>query len=782
MDAEHMTTAAVLRSLALRPGGLVAGRFRLIELIGEGGMGQVWAAEQQPLQRKVALKLLNVEASSRPDALARFELEARALSRLDDPHVVRVLDFGHDEQAGFFLATEFLQGHTLEALLTRHEKLSPEHIVHIMSDVLLGLEAAHAAGIVHRDLKPANIMLVERAGSPPVAKLLDFGIAKVFEQGGPVHLTEAGAVFGTPQYISPEQALCRPVDLRADLYACGVILFRALMGRLPFHGDEPGTLAMKHVTEPIPALPAEDVPPALAAIVRRAMSKDPRARDESARAMKTALLDAVSADPPSPLPLPPGATPMPSPPLVRTSLRLERAPVVRAILAVRFSSGLDSADGAATLRLAASGLPARPTAPTLRISVAIASSGAAGLARSVVEAFGGMAARISEDGLSAELVSPTDALLCAAAIQDRLVARGRSPAQVAVDAGEIQPGEELRGAAVDRAEALCRRAHGGEVLFTHAVYLSMARSEINCEKAADAQVGQPVYRLGPVGLVRRPELPFGGGTLDRARARSVDRALRRGGRAVVATVLFVSDTLGRVLGRAGRHVLAGMSARPIPAALLLLLLGAATALALRTTAHDPAVEVQKAMAEGRLELARALAERWTRDLPASGDAHAWLARVLAARGEVQPAATELQLALDRDPALAEFPEVVRVVAAALAGRASRTAQALALLHPTPAMMQVLHEAALGEDDVAAFTSIDTLRELGGSSQLFPELAARLEPVTDCAAARRAIERLAVLGEAGTLPLLQRVREGIGTQDGCELRKPVTRALKNLGAQ
>jgi hypothetical protein len=220
----------------------------------------------------------------------------------------------------------------------------------------------------------------------------------------------------------------------------------------------------------------------------------------------------------------------------------------------------------------------------------------------------------------------------------------------------------------------------------------------------------------------------------------------------------------------------------VPAALIMLLLAGVFALALRTTTHDPAVDVQKAMSDGRLELARALAERWTRDLPEDGLAHAWLARVLAARGEVQAAATELQVALDRRPDLAERPEIVRVVATALNGRSARTAQALALLHPTQAMNQVLHEAALGEDDAAAYTAIETLRELGTSGQLLAAYGAKLDPISDCASARRAIERLTVLGEAASVPLLERVGSEVEEQDPCSLRKPTARALKALGAK
>ncbi len=203
-------------------GTVVGERYRIVSRIGVGGMGAVYRAEHTMMRRDLAIKVLLPELSGKEEFARRFEREAESASRLAHPNIITVTDFGRTAEGSLFLAMEFLAGTSLSAAIAGGP-MTLERALAIERQILRGLDHAHAAGVVHRDLKPENIMLVERDGQRDVVKILDFGIAKVTEpQSGGQALTQAGVIFGTPEYLSPEQALGEAVDARADIYAAGV--------------------------------------------------------------------------------------------------------------------------------------------------------------------------------------------------------------------------------------------------------------------------------------------------------------------------------------------------------------------------------------------------------------------------------------------------------------------------------------------------------------------------------------------------------------------------------
>jgi hypothetical protein len=269
---------------------VVADRYVLERSVGNGGMGEVFVATDRTLGRQVALKQLSPTLVEDADARARFFREARLLDRISDPNVVAIFDVGEEEDRPF-LVMEFIQGTTVAHELETLGRLPTDRVSAIGAGIAGGLAAAHAKGVVHRDVKPSNIFLT---GSDQ-PKVGDFGIARL--ERGDKTLTLDGAAFGSPAYIAPEQAMGRPVDARADLYALGCVLYHLLAGRLPFEGDEPLALTYQHVhSEPV-RLDALDagVPPALASLVANLMEKDPADRPRSAEAVRRALEGAHDA-------------------------------------------------------------------------------------------------------------------------------------------------------------------------------------------------------------------------------------------------------------------------------------------------------------------------------------------------------------------------------------------------------------------------------------------------------------------------------------------------------
>ena len=275
----------------------VIGQYVIRSKLGEGGMGEVYLAEQPAIGRHVAIKVVHSglarSGEHAREGIERFRNEAKAAARLESPHIVKIYNWGELDDGTLFMAMEYLSGVTLGSLLRQHEQLAPELAVHIATQICSALTEAHAAGIVHRDLKPSNIMMIERAGDPHFAKVLDFGVAKL--EG--TDITRSGALFGTPQYMSPEQLQAGQIDGRSDLYALGVILFELLTGKPPFSSPTAIGFITLHLNEPPPPLP-KTVPRALAAVVMRLLAKDPDERPRDAALAVELLRAALSGHAP----------------------------------------------------------------------------------------------------------------------------------------------------------------------------------------------------------------------------------------------------------------------------------------------------------------------------------------------------------------------------------------------------------------------------------------------------------------------------------------------------
>jgi serine/threonine-protein kinase len=271
-------------------GLVVGGRYRVTSLIGSGGMGSVYLAEHTALKKTVALKVLNQEMASHREAALRFEREAMVSAQIQHPNVVSATDSGRLPDGSLYLVLEYVSGQSLRELVDREGRLPPPRALYIGAQIAEALGAAHRAHVVHRDLKPGNVMLQSEDGHAEVVKVLDFGLARIGgakdNPGEP--LTRHGSVFGTPEYMSPEQARGEVVDHRADLYALGVILFELLSGRQPFIAPELVAVLIKHIQEPPPPLPA-DVPAPIAEYVMMLLEKNPERRPGDARQVAKAL-------------------------------------------------------------------------------------------------------------------------------------------------------------------------------------------------------------------------------------------------------------------------------------------------------------------------------------------------------------------------------------------------------------------------------------------------------------------------------------------------------------
>ena len=258
-------------------GTTLAGKYRIDARLNEGGMGTVYRGTHVLMDKTVAIKVLRPTLAADEKIVARFSREARAASRISHPNALTVTDFGEDESGHVFLVMEFLSGKTLKQVLRDEGPLSLARVVDITRQIGDALNAAHEQGVVHRDLKSDNIMLVDTMAGDH-AKVLDFGIAKINEPEGAVdtNLTAPNLVIGTPQYMSPEQcSQDSEIDSRSDIYSLGVILFEMLVGHVPFSGDSPTIVMMKHLQEPVPSILEErsDVPASVARVVARAMAK-----------------------------------------------------------------------------------------------------------------------------------------------------------------------------------------------------------------------------------------------------------------------------------------------------------------------------------------------------------------------------------------------------------------------------------------------------------------------------------------------------------------------------
>jgi eukaryotic-like serine/threonine-protein kinase len=262
-------------------GRVIDGRYEIQARIGEGGMGVVYKARQISIDRIIALKMLNQQMQGDQTWVQRFYNEAKACSRLQHPNTIRMFDFGQTQDGRLFMTMEFLDGVSLRDALQRGP-IAPQRVIKILIQCCASLAEAHSIGIIHRDIKPDNVFLLNMAGSPDFVKLLDFSVAKLLE--GDRMKTQAGVVFGTPQYMSPEQGRGLPLDARSDLYALGILAFEMLTGNVPFNDDNAMTVIQMHLHGPVPPMP-DSIPYSVQQVVRRAMEKDPARRYQSAGEM-----------------------------------------------------------------------------------------------------------------------------------------------------------------------------------------------------------------------------------------------------------------------------------------------------------------------------------------------------------------------------------------------------------------------------------------------------------------------------------------------------------------
>ncbi len=274
------------------PGDVIGGKYRVVRLIGDGGMGAVYEARHEVLGSAVALKFLHAELAKRPGLSSRFLQEAKVSASIQSPHVTRVTDVDQTPDGSPFLVMELLSGESLQQLLDRKIKLPRDQAIDFALQILSGLEAAHALGVVHRDLKPDNVFITPSTGGP-IVKLLDFGIAKLrasneYQKG----LTRPGAVMGTPEYMAPEQLYAADrVDHRADIYSLGAILYEMLTGERPAYGDDAPQIIAQVAQGKVKRIAEHDpsIPEGLAAVVHNAIAADKDQRYASAMDMRLAL-------------------------------------------------------------------------------------------------------------------------------------------------------------------------------------------------------------------------------------------------------------------------------------------------------------------------------------------------------------------------------------------------------------------------------------------------------------------------------------------------------------
>ena len=251
--------------MIIRPGTVLGGRYRLVEHIASGGMGEVWKGQDEPGNRTVAIKILLSAVGDDTNFVARFRAEARAMSTINHPGVVRIYDFGDDSPVGTYLVMQYVDGEALARTLNRVRRLTAGRTMALMAQAADALAAVHRAGVVHRDIKPGNL-LVRRNGT---LLLTDFGIAR---QDDATSLTIAGSVVGTAAYMSPEVAMGGKATPLSDVYGLGVVAYQCLAGRRPFDGSTPMQIATRHVREAPPPMP-HDVPALARAVVDRALAK-----------------------------------------------------------------------------------------------------------------------------------------------------------------------------------------------------------------------------------------------------------------------------------------------------------------------------------------------------------------------------------------------------------------------------------------------------------------------------------------------------------------------------
>ncbi len=282
-----------LASAVLKPGDIIADRYRVVAPIGRGAMGTVYRAEHVQISKVMAIKLLHPELQQNPENVARFHREAESASRLNHPNTVHVFDFGRTKSGSLYLVMEYVDGDDLAKVLDKDGPMPFGRVAYLCAQVAGSVEDAHAAGIVHRDLKPENIVISEgRDGE--TAKVLDFGLAKLFEGTVEAQVTSSGTIVGTPYYMSPEQIQGQDLDGRSDVYALGAIMYECVVGKPPFEAPNPVGVLSKHLSEE-PLRPSARSPLSVPAeadeIILRCLEKDPDRRYQTAEEVRQALIE-----------------------------------------------------------------------------------------------------------------------------------------------------------------------------------------------------------------------------------------------------------------------------------------------------------------------------------------------------------------------------------------------------------------------------------------------------------------------------------------------------------
>ncbi len=300
-------TAAASKESALDPllGRVISDKFKILGFVARGGMGKVYRAEQTPLGRICAVKVLhpNYSGEHDPEFHKRFFLEASMTSKLRHPNTVTIFDYGSTEDGTYYMAMEYLEGYTLHRAIRLVGHMPEERTAHIARQICRSLREAHSLGVVHRDLKPANVYLLEHGDEPDFVKVLDFGLVKDVSSGSE-ELTKAGLFMGSPKYMAPEQINGAPIDSRTDIYALGVIMYEMVTGKVPFDRPKTIDILMAHANEEIPPIrqmnPATRISPGLEEVIMRSVAKNPndryRSMDEVLAALKR-LGGAMVAEP-----------------------------------------------------------------------------------------------------------------------------------------------------------------------------------------------------------------------------------------------------------------------------------------------------------------------------------------------------------------------------------------------------------------------------------------------------------------------------------------------------
>ncbi|MGM0596990.1 MAG: serine/threonine protein kinase [Myxococcota bacterium] len=276
-------------------GRIISERYRIIDYIGEGGMGVVYLAEHETLPRRYAIKILKSEYLENGNFVERFRREAIAASRVVHPGIVYITDFGQIKEGNYYIVMEYLEGEGLDSLLESQGKIPLSRAVNVLIQVADALDHAHKAGVVHRDLKAENVLLTREMGRKDVVKLLDFGIARLLLPSCTnTRITEHGQVFGTPEYMSPEQASDQTIDGRSDIYSLGVLAYELVTGMPPFYHEDPTETLQAHISQkpqaPSIKMPDQVIPKIFDGVVLKCLAKKPEARFQTARKLKTELI------------------------------------------------------------------------------------------------------------------------------------------------------------------------------------------------------------------------------------------------------------------------------------------------------------------------------------------------------------------------------------------------------------------------------------------------------------------------------------------------------------